>query len=78
MTGHADLAPSAELRRWFDHEPARFEQFRARYRMELAAHADQLERLRARANQGPVTIVYAARDEQHDDAVVVADALRAR
>jgi uncharacterized protein YeaO (DUF488 family) len=71
-----ELAPSDELRRWFNHEPARFEQFRTRYRKELSAHAVDLERLRARAGEGPVTIVYAARDEQHNNAVVLAELLR--
>ena len=69
-----ELAPSDELRRWFDHVPERFPEFRARYRRELEAHADKLAELRSR--QGPVTIVYAARDEQHNNAVVVAERLR--
>jgi uncharacterized protein YeaO (DUF488 family) len=73
-----DLAPSDQLRRWFAHDPARFEQFRARYREELAVHAEILERLRALARQAPVTIVYAARDEQHNNAAVLADVLRMR
>jgi uncharacterized protein YeaO (DUF488 family) len=70
------LAPSDELRRWFDHIPERFEEFRSRYRDELASHADELDGLRDRARRGRVTIVYAARDEEHNNAVVLAELLR--
>jgi uncharacterized protein YeaO (DUF488 family) len=69
-----ELAPSDELRRWFNHVPERFEEFRSRYRSELAAHGELLQELRER--DGPVTIVYAARDEEHNNAVVVCELLR--
>lgn len=71
-----ELAPSDELRKWFNHEPSRFAEFRKRYRDELAGHADKLEELRGRARSGAVTIVYAARDREHNNAVVVAELLR--
>lgn len=71
-----ELAPSDELRRWFDHRPERFAGFRERYRDELRQHADALAELRRQAAQEPVTIVYAARDEQHNNAVVLAELLR--
>jgi uncharacterized protein YeaO (DUF488 family) len=71
-----ELAPSDDLRTWFAHVPERFEQFRVRYRDELAAHADALEQLRDRASTGTVTIVYAARDREHNNAVVLAELLR--
>lgn len=71
-----ELAPSDELRKWFNHDPARFDEFRARYRAELAEHADELDELRARARAGGVTIVYAARDREHNNAVVLAELLR--
>jgi uncharacterized protein YeaO (DUF488 family) len=71
-----ELAPSDELRRWFDHVPARFDVFRARYRKELAAHADRVEGLRTHATNGPLTIVYAARDREHNNAVVLAELVR--
>lgn len=71
-----ELAPSDELRTWFSHVPERFEQFRVRYRDELAAHADALEELRERARNGTVTIVYAARDRQYNNATVLAELLR--
>ncbi|MGH2882554.1 MAG: DUF488 domain-containing protein [Solirubrobacteraceae bacterium] len=66
-----ELAPSDELRKWFDHVPARSEAFRARYRSELDSHADKLDELRSRASKGPLTILYAARDREHNNAVVV-------
>lgn len=71
-----ELAPSTELRRWFAHDPARFGEFRRRYTAELAAHAGKLSELRRRARAGTVTLVYAARDAEHNDAVVLAEVLR--
>jgi uncharacterized protein YeaO (DUF488 family) len=71
-----ELAPSDELRRWFAHVPQRFEEFRSRYRAELAGRPALLE-LARRAAEGPVTILYAARDEQHNNSVVLAEVLRA-
>ena len=71
-----ELAPSDELRKWFDHVPERFDEFRAGYRAELAAHAERVAQLRARAGTGPVTILYGARDEEHNDAVVLAELIR--
>ena len=73
-----DIAPSAKLRRWFGHDPRRWPEFRRRYRHELRAHADLMRALTARASRGNVTLVYGARDEQHNDAVVLAAAIRAR
>ncbi len=71
-----DLAPSPDLRKWFGHKPERFAEFRRRYREELAAHADRIDALRRRAADGPVTIVYGARDREHNNAVVLAELLR--
>lgn len=71
-----DLAPSDELRRSFDHVPERFAQFSSRYREELAAHGELLDELSGRARKGPVTILYAARDQEHNNAVVLRDLLR--
>jgi uncharacterized protein YeaO (DUF488 family) len=73
-----EVAPSDELRRWFNHDPGRFREFRARYRRELRAHADRIDELRARARHGPVTLVYGARDEKHNGAVVLAEVIRGR
>jgi uncharacterized protein YeaO (DUF488 family) len=71
-----ELAPSGELRRWFGHDPERFDEFRRRYSKELAAHEDKLRELRRRGRAGTVTLVYAARDSEHNDAVVLAELLR--
>jgi uncharacterized protein YeaO (DUF488 family) len=71
-----ELAPSDELRKWFDHDPARFAEFRARYRDELAHHSERLDELRRRAASGPLTIVYAARDREHSNAAVLGELLR--
>ncbi len=71
-----ELAPSDELRRWFNHIPARFAEFRSRYCEELKAHAEKLDELRDRARKGRVTVVYAARDEEHNNGIVVAALLR--
>ena len=71
-----ELAPSDELRIWFDHDSARFAEFRARYRGELAEQTERMEELRRRAASGRVTIVYAARDREHNNAVVVCELLR--
>jgi uncharacterized protein YeaO (DUF488 family) len=70
------LAPSSELRRWFGHEPARFEEFRRRYIAELAAQDEKLRELRRRAREGTLTLVFGAHDENHNDAVVLAEVLR--
>ena len=71
-----ELAPSDELRRWFGHDPARFDEFSRRYAGELTAHENRLEELRARARAGTLTLVYGARDTEHNDAVVLAGILR--
>jgi uncharacterized protein YeaO (DUF488 family) len=71
-----ELAPSSELRRWFGHDPAKFEEFRRRYRDELAAQAEKLRELRSRAHKGTLTLIYSARDTEHNDAVVLAELLR--
>jgi uncharacterized protein YeaO (DUF488 family) len=71
-----DLAPSDELRKWFGHDPGRFAEFRARYRDELADRSERLAELRALAASGPLTIVYAARDREHNNAAVLSELLR--
>jgi uncharacterized protein YeaO (DUF488 family) len=71
-----ELAPSDELRRWFGHRPERFDEFRRRYLEELRAREGELRALRRRARAGTVTLLYAARDREHNDAVVLADLLR--
>jgi uncharacterized protein YeaO (DUF488 family) len=71
-----ELAPSAELRRWFGHDPEKFAEFRRRYTDELAAQEQKLRQLRRRARERTLTLVYGARDTEHNDAVVLAEILR--
>lgn len=71
-----ELAPSTVLRRWFGHDLARFEEFRRQYTEELASHEGKLRELRRRAREETLTLVYAARDTEHNDAVVLAEILR--
>jgi uncharacterized protein YeaO (DUF488 family) len=71
-----ELPPSAKLREWFAHEPSRFEEFRRRYIEELRGQRPRLTELRRRARSGTLTLVYAARDTEHNDAVVLAQVLR--
>jgi uncharacterized protein YeaO (DUF488 family) len=66
-----ELAPSPELRRWYGHDPAKWTEFQKRYRAELAQNPDQVEELRSKAREGPLTLVYAARDEEHNSALVL-------
>jgi uncharacterized protein YeaO (DUF488 family) len=73
-----ELAPSDELRKWFGHDPDRFAEFRTRYRAELRDRGDEIERLLSLAHSGPLTILYAARDHEHNNAVVLAELIRQR
>jgi uncharacterized protein YeaO (DUF488 family) len=72
-----EIAPSRELRTWFGHDPEKFAEFRRRYEDELASQTGQaaLTKLRDLARQGPVTLVFAARDTQHSNAAVLRDLL---
>jgi uncharacterized protein YeaO (DUF488 family) len=71
-----ELAPSGTLRTWFGHDPARFARFRLRYAEELAEQESKLRELRRRARTGTLTLVYGARDIEHNDAVALAEILR--
>ncbi len=75
-----DLGPSNELRRWFGHDPARWDEFQRRYRDELASPEQRqlLEALAARAAAGTVTLLFGARDPERNQAQVIAAVLRER
>ena len=73
-----DIAPSTALRKWFGHDPARWQEFRGRYAVEVHEHPEQLSRLRDLARQGPITLVYSAHDDVRNDAVVLRDFLLGR
>ncbi len=73
-----DVAPSDDLRRWFGHDPARWEEFARRYRRELDARPEALRPLLEAAAERSVTLVYGARDERHNQAVVLLRILEER
>jgi uncharacterized protein YeaO (DUF488 family) len=73
-----DVAPSAELRKWFGHDPARWKEFQERYRRELRQQKDAVKTLRQKAREGPVTLIYAAKDEEHNGALALKRILRLR
>ncbi len=66
-----ELAPSTELRQWFAHDPAKWKEFQSRYRKELKTQKEALRVLAQQSKDRTVTLVYAARDEQHNEAVVL-------
>jgi uncharacterized protein YeaO (DUF488 family) len=66
-----DVAPSAELRKWFGHDPDKWAEFRQRYRTELKQKADLIKLLKRKAKEGTITLIYAARDEAHNSALVL-------
>jgi len=66
-----DLGPSHVLRKWFGHDPRRWTEFRRQYRLELRQQRRMLEALARQAANGPVTLVYGARDKAHNNALVL-------
>ena len=66
-----EIAPSAELRKWFSHDPDKWPQFQKRYLAELEANKPAVESLLAEIQSGPVVLVYSAKDEEHNDALVL-------
>lgn len=70
-----DVAPSTALRKWFGHRPERWQQFCRRYAAELDANADAVKALGKIAARGPVTLLYSARDVEHNQARALADYL---
>lgn len=70
-----ELAPSTELRQWFGHEPARWEEFRRRYKLELSAQEDLLGFVRDMARLETITLIYSTRDTEHNGAIVLRDVL---
>ncbi len=74
-----EIAPSTALRRWFGHDPARWDEFQRRYQAELAEPERRhlIDELAERATHGPVTLIYGARDTAHNEAVVLCAVVRA-
>lgn len=73
-----DVAPSSALRRWFGHDPEKWDEFRRRYFRELSANADALKPILEAARRGPVTLVYSSHDVEHNNAVALKDYVDAR
>jgi uncharacterized protein YeaO (DUF488 family) len=73
-----ELAPSTELRLWFNHDPKRWRQFGRRYKRELSLRAAELEALRNLARRRPITLLYAARNRDENEAVILKRALESR
>ena len=75
-----EIAPSDELRRWFGHDAARWDEFAARYRDELRRQpaASLVDELVSRARRSPITLVYGAKDELHNQAVVLREVIEQR
>ena len=73
-----DVAPSDALRRWFAHDAAKWAEFRRRYFRELDARPQACEAILGAARRGPVTLVYSARDTEHNNAVALKEYLQAR
>ncbi len=71
-----EIAPSPGLRKWFGHDPERYGEFARRYRVELEGDEDEVARLESLMKRGAVTLLYAAHDEAHNHALVLADYLR--
>lgn len=70
-----DIAPTTELRKWFGHDPEKLDSFRRRYRKELEAHDAALRELIGRCGAQPMTLLFAAKDKEHNQAVVLKDVL---
>jgi len=74
-----DVAPSTALRKWFGHEPEKWSEFQKRYRRELERKTELLAELKKMAKEhGKLTLLYGAKDEEHNDAVALADVLKAK
>jgi uncharacterized protein YeaO (DUF488 family) len=70
-----EIAPSVELRKWFGHDPERWEEFKARYFHELDRQSEAVHKLKEKASSGKVTLLFAARDETHNNAVALKEYL---
>jgi uncharacterized protein YeaO (DUF488 family) len=73
-----DIAPSTELRKWFDHDPARWKEFQKRYHQELKNNKEQVSILYEQLKKEVVTLVYGAKDEEHNDALVLKEWITVR
>ncbi len=72
-----ELAPSTELRKWFGHDPAKWAEFKKRYKKELSGKSDLIKRIKAEARKGTVTLVFSASDAEHSNAAFLKELFRA-
>jgi len=70
-----EIAPSDALRKWFSHEPAKWQEFKKRYRKELEDRQDMIEDLRKEAQKGTVTLLFAAKDSERNNAVALKEVI---
>jgi uncharacterized protein YeaO (DUF488 family) len=70
-----EIAPSTELRKWFHHDPEKWTEFKKRYLLELKRRKEQIELLKKQLGKGTVTLVYGAKDEEHNEALVLKELL---
>jgi len=70
-----DVAPSPDLRKWFAHDPARWQEFQGRYRAELESNPDAWKPILEAAKHGDVTLLYSARDTEHNSALLLKEFL---
>ncbi|HEY1766419.1 MAG TPA: DUF488 domain-containing protein [Terracidiphilus sp.] len=73
-----EIAPSTELRKWFAHDAKKWPEFQARYKDELKSHPGELQLLKEKSAHGPVSLLFAAKDEQHNEAVILEKLLKPR
>lgn len=73
-----EVAPSTELRKWFGHDPKKWRNFRSRYRTELKQHGAALRLIKSKAKEGVVTLIYGARDQEHNEAIILKEFLAPR
>ncbi len=68
-----NIAPSTELRKWFSHDPEKWQEFQKKYLKELKANKEEVDTVKENLKKGPVTFLYAAKDEAHNEAIVLKD-----
>ncbi len=71
-----ELGPSTELRKWFAHDPAKWQAFKSKYKKELKDKKDLLDQIKNYEKKGPVTLLYGARDTGHNEAIVLQEYLK--
>jgi len=71
-----EIAPSDELRRWFSHDPSKWQEFKSRYKKELKKKSDLIGKLKVESKKGRITLLFSARDTEHNNAVVLKEIIQ--